>query len=110
MPTLKEKLGARIKYLRKELGYSQEKLAEIIDMDILNLSNIERGKHFMTAETLEKIAYALRTTERDLFDFGKSHPQQYVRSDIYEMLDSLSDKELDYFKNILLSYQNFKEK
>ena len=55
MPTLKEKLGARIKELRNSLGFSQEKLAELIDMDKPNLSNIERGKRFMTAETLEKL-------------------------------------------------------
>lgn len=110
MPTLKEKLGARIKYLRKELGYSQEKLAEIIDMDIPNLSNIERSKRFMTAETLEKIASALRTTERDLFDFSQAYPQQYAKSDIHKMLETMDEKEFEFFRNILISYQNFREK
>ena len=33
MHTLKEKLGARIKARRKELGLSQESLAELVNMD-----------------------------------------------------------------------------
>lgn len=60
MHTLKEKLGARIKARRKELGLSQESLAELVNMDTPNLSNIERGKRFMTAETLERIAHAFK--------------------------------------------------
>ena len=47
MHTLKEKLGARIKARRKELGLSQESLAELVNMDTPNLSNIERGKRFI---------------------------------------------------------------
>ena len=45
MKTLKEKLGSRIKYLRKELGLSQYQLSELIGLDIPNLSNIERLEH-----------------------------------------------------------------
>ena len=55
MRTLKEKLGARIKARRKELGLSQEALAELVNMDTPNLSNIERGKRFMTAEGLLRL-------------------------------------------------------
>ena len=82
MLNLKEKLGLRIKKIRKNLGYSQEKLAELIGMDIPNLSNIERGKRFMTAETLEKIAKALKTTERELFNFNETEPNKYFQQDI----------------------------
>ena len=37
-------------------------------MDKPNLSNIECGKRFMTAETLEKLANALEVEEKELFD------------------------------------------
>ena len=88
MHTLKEKLGARIKARRKELGLSQEALAELVNMDTPNLSNIERGKRFMTAETLERIAQALKTSERELFDFSEHEPEKYYRSDIQKYLDT----------------------
>ena len=42
MDSLKEKLGARIKEIRKSKKITQEKLAEMIDIDIPNISNIER--------------------------------------------------------------------
>ena len=68
--TLKEKLGARIQEIRKLQNLTQERLAEKIGLDTPNLSNIERGKRFLSAETLEKIVKALNITEKELFDFG----------------------------------------
>ena len=84
MKTLKQKLGARIQEIRKSKHLTQEVLAERIDMDKPNLSNIECGKRFMTAETLEKIAKTLEVNEKDLFDFG--HVKS--REDLIEFLTS----------------------
>ncbi len=50
MGSLKEKLGARIQQIRKSKGLTQEKLAEAIGLDTPNLSNIERGKRFLSSE------------------------------------------------------------
>ena len=110
MLTLKQKLGANIKYLRKKKGLSQEKLAEIINMEIPNLSNIERGKRFMTAETLEKFAKALNVTERELFDFSKHEPDKYLKADIEKLLENLDTLDLQFIKDILKSYQSLKDK
>ena len=108
MQSLKKKLGAKIKQLRKNLGYSQEKLAEIINMDIPNLSNIECGKRFMTAETLEKIAKALKCSERELFDFSDTEPQKYLREDINNILNSSNPKDLQFFLDVMKSYKKNK--
>lgn len=108
MQTLKEKLGARIKYFRVLNGMSQEKLAEIMNMDAPNLSNIERGKRFMTAETLEKFAVALNTTERELFDFSDINPEKYLKVDIKNLLKDFNDKELKFILNIIASYKDVK--
>ena len=91
MPTLKEKLGA------------------LIDMDKPNLSNIERGKRFMTAETLEKIANALKTTERELFNFNKTEPEKYLRQDIIDILDAFEEKDLKFILEIISSYKKLKK-
>ena len=109
MYTLKEKLGARIKARRKELGLSQEALAELVNMDTPNLSNIERGKRFMTAETLERIAQALKTNERELFDFSEQEPQKYYRSDIQKYLDTSSEEDLKFFLDVMKSYFQHKK-
>ena len=104
MKTLKEKLGSRIKYLRKELGLSQYQLSELIGLDIPNLSNIERGKRFMTANTLEKIAKALNCTERDLFDFREIEPENYLFADINNLLKNYDEKDLIFVLDVLKSY------
>ena len=109
MSDLKKKLGARIKEMRKNLGYSQEKLAEIINMDTPNLSNIECGKRFMTAETLEKIANALNTTERELFDFSNKNPEMYIKPDIKKFLDLATENDLKFFLDVLKSYFKYKK-
>ena len=49
---VKKSLGEKIKRLRKLRGYTQEELAEIIDIAPRNLSKIEVGANFVTAETL----------------------------------------------------------
>ena len=55
MSSLKNKFGKRIQQIRKSKHMTQEKLSELVGIDTPNLSNIERGKKFVTAETLEKI-------------------------------------------------------
>ena len=40
----KTEFGKRLRYLRAEAGYTQEKLAELSDMSTVYLGEIERGK------------------------------------------------------------------
>ena len=42
----KKLLGKRIKELRKYRNFTQEKLAELIDIEPCSLSAIEIGRHF----------------------------------------------------------------
>lgn len=92
MDSLKKKLGKRIQQFRKAQKMTQEKLSEMIDLDTPNLSNIECGRRFMTAETLEKIANALNVKESDLFNFSDFNTP--IKNDIYLKLDILKEKEL----------------
>lgn len=110
MDSLKKKLGSRIQFLRKKQKMTQEVLAEKIGMDTPNLSNIECGKRFMTAETLEKIAIALNTTEKELFNFNTIEPQKYIRSDIAELLDRADNDDLMFFYDVIERYLMIKER
>lgn len=96
MKNLKEKLGKRIQEIRKSKNITQEKLAETIDMETTNLSNIERGKKFMTADTLEKIINALDVKAKDLFDFGHITTSSKLKELIIDQLDTLSKNKLQY--------------
>jgi transcriptional regulator with XRE-family HTH domain len=100
MSLLKKKLGARIQEIRKSKDWTQEVLAEKIDMDTPNLSNIECGRRFMTAETLEKIAKALEVEEKELFNFKQMKSRSELLVDINGMLDTASYSELKYIHKL----------
>lgn len=64
-------IGQRIRDLRKQLGLSQEQLAEIAGLHFSYIGGIERGEKNVTILNLEKIATALGVPFFDLFLFGK---------------------------------------
>ncbi|HEX5456109.1 MAG TPA: helix-turn-helix transcriptional regulator [Candidatus Saccharimonadales bacterium] len=55
-----QKLGKKVRQLRLELGFSQEKLGEITGLDRTYISKIERGKSNPSLRNIEKIAKALK--------------------------------------------------
>jgi len=59
-------LGAKIRHLRKDLGYSQEELADIIKSNRLTVLRIESGKVNSTINMLIEIAKALKVEIGDL--------------------------------------------
>ncbi|MBQ7897180.1 MAG: helix-turn-helix transcriptional regulator [Clostridia bacterium] len=62
-------VGNRIKYLRGQIGLSQEKLALKAGMDRTYLAGVESGKRNATIISIEKIAVALEVSLKDFFDF-----------------------------------------
>ncbi len=81
MENLKTKLGKRIKSLRKSRNITQERLAEIINMDITSLSKIETGRNYPQPETLEKISKALNLDISRMFTFKTpATNQDYVEA------------------------------
>ncbi len=69
---LKTELGKNIKKYRKLNNMTQERLAEVIGVEINSISAIETGKYFPTPENLTKIASALNVSFSDLFTFFQS--------------------------------------
>jgi len=64
-------VGNRIKFLRNQMGLSQEKLALKAGIDRTYLAGIESGKRNATITSLEKIIAALDVSMSDFFDFEK---------------------------------------
>jgi XRE family transcriptional regulator, regulator of sulfur utilization len=60
-------LAARLRELRKEKGWSQEKLAEAAEMHRTYLAGIERALRNPALENLVKLANALDITLAELF-------------------------------------------
>ena len=93
MKNLKTKLGQRIKYLRKNLNITQEKLAELINMDITSLSKIETGRNYPQPETVEKIANALNVDISQLFSFQDLKSKEDYISAINKNLSHIANNE-----------------
>ena len=68
---LKKQLGKNIQKYRKLNNITQEKLAEIIDVEINSISAIECGRFSPSTTTLERIASSLNITLADLFTFSQ---------------------------------------
>ncbi len=60
-------VGLRIKNLRNEKNISQEKLADIADIDRTYLAGVELGKRNPSLKSLEKILNALEISFADFF-------------------------------------------
>ena len=89
---MKELLGRRIKELRTQKRLTQEQLAEMVDMGERNLSKIECGINFVSAETLQKISKALNISPKDLFDFDHLKDDNIKRE---ELISAINSNEVD---------------
>lgn len=72
-------VGGMIRERRRELGISQEKLAEHANLHTTTISDIERGKSNLTLKSLESIAGVLKCSESFLLpveDFS-NHKELY---------------------------------
>lgn len=63
-----ERLGERIRALRKEQGYSQEGFAAACGLDRTYMGGIERGERNVAVRNIERIAKTLRISISELFE------------------------------------------
>lgn len=64
-----QKLGLKIRVERQKSKISQEKLAELADLNRNSIGMIERGETNVTVANLENIANALNLDIKELFNF-----------------------------------------
>jgi len=64
----RERIGERIRELRKEKNIEAKMLAQIANIDAANLSRIEQGRYSVGLDILSKIAFALGA-KIELVDF-----------------------------------------
>ena len=80
-------LGSNVKKYRTIKGFSQAKLAEIVDISPNFISDIETGKRWLSSDTLVNIAQALNV---EVFEFLR--PQQIQTDDIISFLHNYTEK------------------
>ncbi len=70
MSDLRKLVGAQIRVLRKQRGYSQSELATRAGLQDTYIGGVERGTRNISLETLEKIIAALDVEPAEVFQFG----------------------------------------
>jgi len=64
---LQHAFGRRVRKLRKERNWSQEKMAEMSGLHWTYIGQVERGERNVTLQSIESIARALRMNLAELF-------------------------------------------
>lgn len=103
---IKKQIGARIKKLRQQRGFSQEQFAEKLGIATRTLCGIEIGKNFFTAETLEKIITTLGVTPQDLFMINYLQPREDLENEIIDTIRNMKDREkIEIIYKIIKSFE-----
>ncbi len=81
-------VGKRISDLRKSYGYTQEKLAEMAEISIQFLVQIEHGQKTMKVGTLRKLSAALSVSSDYIINGSEAYSEN---PEINAILSTLSD-------------------
>ncbi len=100
-------LGRRIREFRKHNKYTQEQLAERIGIEVPSLSNIENGKNYPNAETIEKIAKGLNIQVFELYIF--QHLKEPDANKMMEELNIVLKKDTKLLRTIYQITNNLKK-
>ena len=100
-------LGKNIKKYRKLRGLTQEKMAELIEIEVRTLSLIETGNNFVTSKTLGKLSEVLQVSPANLFEDSYIDNPEQMYKDSLNALEILKKnpgklKALNYILNGLL--------
>ena len=97
----KELLGKRLRELRKRQNISQERLAELINVDPTTISNIENGKNYPSLINLENLLSVLNSNFLEAFDFNHKNSNENLLLEINKKLKENPDKIEEFYKIII---------
>lgn len=93
--------GQRITQLRQSRGFTRERLAELSDISVQFLADIEKGRKTMTVTTLRRVCKALSVTTDYLVN--ATDPIDDL-DEIHAMLSTLPPSKRTHAKELLEIY------
>ena len=110
MSEIAKHIGNRIRNYRMQLGYSQERLAEISGCHPTYIGQVERGEKNPTLESIEKIASALRISMSKLFENldVDDNNERNIPLECYEFMLTKSKAEQEQIYKIILEMDKYK--
>ena len=98
----RKRLGLRIKHLRKIRGYTQEQLAEVVDINAKYLSSVERGEENPTLDLLLRLAGGLKVDPHELFQLEyEGERSQRLRKKLEGLVARVKEEDLPRIVRIL---------
>ena len=86
-------IGARIKEQRKAKGYTQENLAEKLEVSVGYISQVERGITRISLDLLAEISTVLECDIAALVTGSALNGEIYMRDEIGELYSQLNHRE-----------------
>ena len=81
-------IGERLRKARIKKNYTQEKLAELLDVTIAYVSRIETGKTHINLKRLNQICAVLDTSESYILNGASDNSKTYLNSEFNSILNS----------------------
>ena len=104
----KKIIGQKIRRIRLEKGFSQEELSEKVDISPRHMCTIENGNSFPSIETFVKISMALDIDINNFFNHTPTSSQNKIKTDIYDLVQTSSSKELYLIKDLIETVRKYK--
>ena len=111
MSEIAKTVGQRIRSYRLQLGFSQEKVAELSGCHPTYIGQVERGEKNATLESIEKIAAAIEVPLSKLFDKIGCTPDDStdIPAECYELLLTKNKSEQEQIYRIILELDKYKD-
>ena len=97
-----EKMGTRIRQLRKAKGWSQDKLAKKCGISLNFMGHIERGTRKMSMNTFASLCSELET-DADALLWGVTEPSETAMQGIWGKTDGKDDEGYSMYTRIMKS-------
>lgn len=97
-------VAQNVRKYRRQVGLTQEKLAELADISNTYIANIECGKTWISDKTLEKISAALRTDAYLFFiaplpDDGSDSEKPAALHEEFKKIDEAKEQLCSYIQH-----------
>lgn len=93
-------IGSRIKQARLAKNYTQEDLAEKIDISVAFLSRVERGNSHINLKRLDQICNLLDVSEAYILNGASNNSQNYLDKEFSELLKKCSPEKQKMIYNV----------
>lgn len=93
-------IGSRIRQARLAKNYTQEDLAEKIDISVAFLSRVERGDSHLNLKRLNQICGLLDVTEAYVLNGASNNSENYLDKEFAELLKNCSPEKQKLIYNV----------